>query len=530
MADTQLSDNLHDTQANNRVGANVAAMFLVAVIVALVASMYPGNIGWLIDEPQLIQHALDANASGTLATSGLRGSLGHTYGPLAVQFYQLLLRVTGDDLLMVVRSKAFTNVLVFSICCMWIARRCGAPMVAGLIVVVAPGVWEMNRLLWDNPLLLPLSAVSVCAFDRLQQDRHNSTRVLRKLFWSTTLGVTWVLMMLLHFMALPLIAAMGAMVAHQIVARDRLRSNMRALLVCVVGFVISLVVTFPLWIGYARLMLIADVTNAVLEAGAPVEWPVTPRARWPESEMSPLAPVLAPLLGLAPVTRGLPIAFTILLYTFVAVGVYRAFVMPVESPTRRLAILAGLTVFAQAVMFRVMLREWHPHYFHATLPVFAVFLFLAIAAIKINAARLVVVGVLVGSLSAITASKQLEIHRSQITGDPGHVQGPTLGRSIGLSRQISSAGVRFIDTEFLSQALNPLTLIVPIRAAKFAYDPSEITLVGPVAKIGQTRPDQIESNDLKFATIAGGGSRGVFRIDLAASWELNQQRNVVKIK
>ncbi|MBI5508688.1 MAG: hypothetical protein HY903_08035 [Deltaproteobacteria bacterium] len=58
--------------------------------------VWPGDTQWINDEPLLLAKAAAMNATGTLATEGLRGTVGVTYGPGAVWIYAGLLRLTCD--------------------------------------------------------------------------------------------------------------------------------------------------------------------------------------------------------------------------------------------------------------------------------------------------------------------------------------------------------------------------------------------------------------------------------------------------
>ena len=66
------------------------------VFAALVPLLWPGDVPFIHDEPQLMAKAVAANAEGRLAPLGLLGTFGVTYGPLPVWMYQALLLVTHD--------------------------------------------------------------------------------------------------------------------------------------------------------------------------------------------------------------------------------------------------------------------------------------------------------------------------------------------------------------------------------------------------------------------------------------------------
>jgi hypothetical protein len=129
--------------------------FAVVVLVAL-NLLWPGDIPWVNDEPQLISNALDANAAGRLASHGIMGTFGVYYGPLPTWGYQLALLVT-NDLVLIGLCKNFVGLVILLVVFARLAKVMGYPRYPILLLLVSPYIWYINRLLWDDGFLIQLS-------------------------------------------------------------------------------------------------------------------------------------------------------------------------------------------------------------------------------------------------------------------------------------------------------------------------------------------------------------------------------------
>src|SRR5262245_2044618 len=69
---------------------------------------FPGDIGWVNDEPAFLLAAQTANAQGKLASQVLRGSLGAQYSPLPIWLYQAILLVTRNPIQVSVLKNGVT--------------------------------------------------------------------------------------------------------------------------------------------------------------------------------------------------------------------------------------------------------------------------------------------------------------------------------------------------------------------------------------------------------------------------------------
>lgn len=132
----------------------------LGVLAALAAAhlAWPGDVGFIYDEPNLMRKALAANKAGTLAKSGLLGSFGVEYGPVVAWFYQALLGLSRD-LTFAVLVKAALGWTALVLGLGFVARRARLSPWPILLVVGSPFAWHFVRTLHDIVFLVPLSAV-----------------------------------------------------------------------------------------------------------------------------------------------------------------------------------------------------------------------------------------------------------------------------------------------------------------------------------------------------------------------------------
>ncbi len=130
---------------------------------ALLPLFFIGDIPWINDEPKFIAIALQANARGELATHGLLGTVGVSYGPAAGWLYQALLFFT-HDLVMLAFIHAALLRFGLLIALFWLARTLDLSRPFILVILCSPYLWFYDRTLWDNTLLIPLSALAIAAF------------------------------------------------------------------------------------------------------------------------------------------------------------------------------------------------------------------------------------------------------------------------------------------------------------------------------------------------------------------------------
>ncbi|MDP9000183.1 MAG: hypothetical protein M3O46_08745 [Myxococcota bacterium] len=253
-------------------GRRLVPFVALSIAFGTIPLVWPGDAPWINDEPIFIRMGLESNAIVKLAIEALKGhrfdelmhlvdtyvrrDAGHggphgvAYGPLIIWLYGAILRVVHDLVgLVVVHVIVMTTITALALG--WIAslsRRLEAG--AGAVALLSPYFWFYDRLLWDNNLLIPLSAISVAAYVAFSVSPKP---------W--TLGVAAVgctSMAMIHLMCAPLVLSIAAHAAH--FHRPWLRRNWRAALVATAA---SLLIASPYII---RLAMDAGVTPPRLDA------------------------------------------------------------------------------------------------------------------------------------------------------------------------------------------------------------------------------------------------------------------------
>lgn len=202
-----------------------AAEVLVLLVTVFLAVLWPGDTLWTNDEPRLIANAWHANQAGHPAWGGLWGNFGIRYGPFPTQFYQFLLLLT-DNPLMLAMLRAGVCASVSAISLLWLARSLSfSPWFAGA-ALAAPLVLHYQRLLWDASFAMPLGALSLAAF-------ASYLRIGKG--WRLTLSIgSAAFLATVHPQDLPLAAAIGGMIAWK--HRPAVSSQRKALLITLAAF------------------------------------------------------------------------------------------------------------------------------------------------------------------------------------------------------------------------------------------------------------------------------------------------------
>jgi hypothetical protein len=161
------------------------------------------------DEPVLISRALRLNASGQIARVGLLGTQGRFYGPLPTWIYQVFVAITHSPAaIMSLHIVLFTGGVIAALA--WLGRTLRVWRWGLVAIVLSPYVWFYARHLWDNSFNIPLSVLCVAAYASFL----NRPRVWTMMVAIVSAG----LMLLVHLMAMPLVAAL---LLHLLVARWR---------------------------------------------------------------------------------------------------------------------------------------------------------------------------------------------------------------------------------------------------------------------------------------------------------------------
>ncbi len=431
------------------------AIALAACVVVLSLRLsWPGDTQWINDEPLLLSKAAAMNATGQLAGAGLRGTVGLTYGPVAVWIYAGLLRLTGNNLLELVGLRAALFSLVVAVALLWLAslsRRLRPIWVP--LLVLSPYSWLYARHLWDNTWLIPLGALALASYASFNQ-RPSSARL-----WLAVLGLAAAA--LIHPMVAPLAIAITAHALR--FHRSWLRSHAGTL---AAQAVVALLLATP-WI--------LALAGQEFSHG-PAAPPPPPPLLWPPAEPSSpfYAPLLFPLLGgrllsaagldyfleagwLDGSAWGPPLAaFTAVAYPLVWLGIGLALyrvrrtsspaVAPVapEVTGRRSDLdfhLAWLCLAALAVqwtMQAVLGRHTHPHYYNGTWVCYALFLWTALStplsSTWLSRGRAVLGTGLAAALAVLTAQMVLQIHHDG--GNRGIHFGATLQSQLDVARSL----------------------------------------------------------------------------------------------
>jgi hypothetical protein len=205
---------------------NWSALMALAIAVAL-PLVWPGDVPFINDEPMLIVHAADANAAGHLAQMGLMGTFGFIYGPLPTWLYQALLLVRSD-LLDVAWMHALVMAGVTGAALWWLSRSLGLWAWFAPLPLLSPYFWFYARALWDNPLMIPLGALTVAGYAAYLASR--SSFGLR-LSIAAAAAIP-----LVHLMGVALVVPLAA---HMVLVRGRgLLAHWRSIVAIVVGWLV----------------------------------------------------------------------------------------------------------------------------------------------------------------------------------------------------------------------------------------------------------------------------------------------------
>jgi hypothetical protein len=180
------------------------------VLIVTATMLRPGDAPWIYDEPLLMEMAIQQNATPshflhitlpfTPATHGLKGTRGARYGPAAVWLDQIFLAFTHNPIWMVaIRAGLVSGITAFSL--LWLCRTLRVSPWLAVAAMLSPWLYFYARQIWDNSLCIPISALMLAAYANFV-----STHRVRSLYLTVFCAP---LLMLIHFMAVPLVAAIG---------------------------------------------------------------------------------------------------------------------------------------------------------------------------------------------------------------------------------------------------------------------------------------------------------------------------------
>lgn len=404
---------------------SLTAAVTVLSLTCLIPLVWPGDVPFINDEPQLIASAVRANAAGQLATMGLLGTYGFTYGPAPTWVYQALMALS-HDLVLVAALHALLMTGVTALALWWLARSLRLWIWFAPVPLLSPYFWLYARVLWDNTFLLPLGALALAGY-------------AAHLEWRSSAGLriavaSMLLIPLVHLMGLALIVPLGA---HMLLARWRSLWAHKASIIAIAGAVLWL--AFPYW-----------------------QYLASPRPRTPGADgvidgwLFPLtggrllsADGLAYFYGHGPVSSRLfatASAVSSLAYLLVWCGFALGLVLVVRAAIRRtwttrthLAAVAIGAILCQSAIDGISGRFQHPHYHNGTWIAFVLLAWMAIdlAAARRGAVRWSAVActaALSSALAAAVAGLAVGLHRS---GGTREVYGPTLANQQAIARRLA---------------------------------------------------------------------------------------------
>lgn len=391
-------------------------LFLLCVL-GCVPLLWPGDAPFINDEPLLIRKALRHLQAGALAGSGIEGTKGVVYGPLAIWIYTLLLSITRDlTAVVALRALLCTAATAWGILILCRVDRTLRP-VLGALALLSPYLWFYSRLLWDNTFQIPLAVLSLGAY---------ASFCARPAAWRLALALSGLCgMFLLHLMSLSLIVPV---LGHCLwFHRGWLRANRRA----AVGLVLLCVaLVSPYLLALARSALSASQKVAELAgAGAAGSGPAPPLLRW-EGWVFPLLGgrlfsaqgldyffgegwARGPLRALAALTWvGLPLVWAGVLLCAARVRRWHRAGRPRSAEVGaevHLSLLALGALGCMVLQNGIMQAFGHPHYYSATWVCFFYFLWTALSAA--GRAGMVLAGVYGVALAGVLGAILVTVHR-----------------------------------------------------------------------------------------------------------------------
>jgi hypothetical protein len=407
-------------------------------IIVLATTVYPGDSPWVCDEPILIRGALFYNATPsrighislpfTLAATGLPGTRGVRYGPLAVWIDQFLLIFTHNPIHMLavraVVAAALTAIAVY-----WLCKSLRFSPWLAVVVMLSPWLWFYARQLWDNSLCVPLSAMLVASYADFLANRRR---------WALFLAVLCaMLLLLLHLMSLAIVAALAL---HLLIFERQALWKYKWIVAAIIVAVTSISARY--WIFFFD-NLHRDVPmggSALLGYVFPV---------WGAHHISDAG--LQDLYGLTwqfDTTSALVLAQRISLVAYPAVWggmllaagqIAQAVRVTQFGAKTSLFVFAWLAVVSQSILHGLQRAYDGPHYFNASWIIYALFALIALNRLfaiprfpKPAASSLV--GIYAASLLFATASMAVTIHRN--SGLHSLLFGATLSNQIAAVEEI----------------------------------------------------------------------------------------------
>lgn len=395
------------------------------VLAGLIPVIWPGDVPFINDEPQLIASAVAANHRGRLAPLGLLGTYGFRYGPLPTWAYQGLLAITRD-LVSVATLHALLMSAITGAALWWLGRSLRLWMWFAPLPLLSPYYWFYARVLWDNPFLLPIGTLALSGYAAFLR---SGSRAGLRIAVAAMLAIP-----LVHLMGLALVVPLAA---HMIIVRPRALWTERYIIAAIAGAAV--------WVAWPYWNYLGGPRAPVPSAGAAFDGWLFPLS----SGRLLSARGLEYFYGPQPVSgRVFEIAGAIswIGYGLVWCGIVVAVMLIVRAWRQRdwsarahLAAIAAASLACQAVLHGLTGKFEHPHYHNGTWISLVVLAWLAVdwLATGPRVARVTATAataVLAASLLTSVGTLALGLHRSRGTRD---VYGPTLANQQRVARELA---------------------------------------------------------------------------------------------
>ena len=394
------------------------------VMAALIPLLWIGDMPFINDEPLLIGAAVQANALGRLADLGLMGTFGFAYGPFPTWVYQILTSLSHDLVVVAFLHTALVvSATAFSL--WWLSRSLGLWVWFAPVPLLSPYFWFDARLLWDNPFLIPLGALSIAGY---AAHLHSGSKAGLRVALSAMACIP-----LVHLSGLAFVVPLGA---HMVLVRWRSLWTERASVTAVVAT--AGVAAWPYWLY-------------LLSAQAPSAGSMAGLRGW----LFPLlggrvlsARELQYFFGPGPVHgRALQMAATVswlayvLVWTGIGVSVWQALRARTRQATPRThigVILLG-TLVCQMALDGYAGKFLHPQYYNATWMTFTVLAWMAVDWLAMRRGALrwtapAATGILATTLLFTVATLAIRLHHTSGTRE---VYGPTLANQPRVARDLA---------------------------------------------------------------------------------------------